>query len=103
MVKSVVEEGWKLVDRKGGLVYSKRCPALADDYRQKLNLNGKERIKSLEFILQVDREANAETNIFETEHVVRQSVKPKLAAVSLAMSKPAGFPFRLEIDQSLTR
>ena len=49
----------------------------------------------------MDGEANAEPNMLETQHVVSHSVKLKNFAVSLAMSTPASFPFRLEIDQSL--
>ena len=72
------------IEKEGSfrLSISKGCPVLADDYRQKLDLNGDQRMKSWESILQVDREANAETNILETEHVVRLSVKLKSPAVS---------------------
>ena len=54
MVGSVLEGDWKLIDREGAFVFrlsiSKIC-ALADVYRQKLGLDGNERIKSWEFIL----------------------------------------------------
>lgn len=107
MVESVVEGDWKLINRKRGFVFvksiSKRCHALADDYRQNLDLHGNERRKSREFNVQVDREANAETNIFETEHVVSHSVKLKSFAVGLAMSKTANFSFRLDIHQPLLK
>ena len=70
---------------------------MTDDYRQKL-----ERILAWKVVLfDLEQNANVQTNIFETEQVVRQSVKPNTAAVSLAMSTPAGFPFRLEVNQSL--
>ncbi len=76
---------------------------MVDDCRQKLDLTVNEWITAWNFILEVDQNANGEKNPFETEQVASNLVKLESAAVSLAMCKDAGYPFQIEVDQSLRK